>query len=210
MLCKKSSKNHKPLQRLQIFDSELQCCFGDRQYVADKWSASSLEPGVRQLRILWSSPLRLESPGGIITAAVVFAPPFSPSPTVNIELRYFPQHSISVFTKNQTLKQPPAKKTAKMPHLDFNHQAQMLTITLSTAETFLALFGSIAIPYSQIRQVRPLPGEAYMHFKSMGVYIPGVMTFATLNRTSNGKPEIYLYSSPLKTIGLDLQGHAHF
>ncbi|KAJ3009157.1 UNVERIFIED_CONTAM: hypothetical protein HDU68_002809 [Siphonaria sp. JEL0065] len=44
----------------------------------------------------------------------------------------------------------------------------------------------------------------------MGAYIPGVMTFATLNRTLNGKPEIYLYSSPLKTVGLDLQGHAHF
>ncbi|KAJ3070303.1 hypothetical protein BCR33DRAFT_712797 [Rhizoclosmatium globosum] len=97
-----------------------------------------------------------------------------------------------------------------MPHLEFNHQQQVLTITLSTAETFLALFGSISIPYSQIKAVRPLPGEAYSHFKSMGVYIPGVMTFATLHRTMNGKPEIYLYSSPLKTVGLDLQGHAHF
>ncbi|KAJ3069631.1 hypothetical protein HDU98_007302 [Podochytrium sp. JEL0797] len=97
-----------------------------------------------------------------------------------------------------------------MPYIEFHRETQTLSITLSTAETFLALFSRIDIPYSQIRAVRPLPGEAYSHFKSMGVYIPGVMTFATVNRTMNGKPELYLYSSPLKTIGLDLQGHAHF
>ncbi|KAI8841002.1 hypothetical protein BJ741DRAFT_661701 [Chytriomyces cf. hyalinus JEL632] len=97
-----------------------------------------------------------------------------------------------------------------MPHLDFDHVNQTLIVSLSTAETFLALFGTIVIPFSQIRAVRALPGEAYSHFKGMGVYIPGVMNFATLNRSVNGKPEIYLYSSPLKTVGIDLAGHSHF
>ncbi|KAI8619723.1 hypothetical protein BC830DRAFT_1165155 [Chytriomyces sp. MP71] len=97
-----------------------------------------------------------------------------------------------------------------MPHLDFDHLGGNLVVSLSTAETFLALFGSIVIPFSQIRSVRTLPAEAYTHFKSMGVYIPGVMNFATLHRTMSGKPEIYLYSSPLKTVGIDLAGHAHF